>query len=655
MCLLLGVWLVALALCPPAAAAPEARFERLGPPGGTVRSLLISPHDGRNVYLGTSDGQLFKSTDGGASWKLLYPGIKRRQLVIDVIVEHPSDGNRIYAGGWDLRSSGGGLYESRDAGNSWTQVKLPKTDAAVRGFAVSKREPAYMIAGTLSGVYLTADGGKTWRQSGAGIESFRQVESVAIDPHDHQVLYVGTWHLGFRSTDFGRTWRRNDRGMISDSDVFSITVDERDTKTVYASACTGLYRSADRGISWTRLKVFPKSFLVRAQVVCLDPTDSSRVYGGTTEGLFVSRNSGRTWTRITPPDLIIHSIQVNPSDAGTILIGTESHGVFLTRDGGRTWTESNTGFASRSIARILPDPASPGRFLVGEISAGVIGGFHVYDNPVNDWVRLSEREVPGEGMLSFLALPGKLGCLAGTGKGVFLKRAVAAEWRRLPGTIARLNVYDLALDKDGKWVFAGTNDGVYRARVGDLNFEKPPGYSLIPRVFALLPSRANAARIFAGTHMGVLRSDDSGATWSVASAGIPDHTTVECLASTPADEARIFAGTTGGLYVSSDGGNTWGKSADGRLGVDVPSVIFLDSTGRRILAADNTHGGVFLSENAGSSWERLENPEFASPVRTLAADPLHPSVIYLGTATEGVYRLSLQASDTRLPGSPPTR
>jgi hypothetical protein len=75
--------------------------------------------------------------------------------------------------------------------------------------------------------------------------------------------------------------------------------------------------------------------------------------------------------------------------------------------------------------------------------------------------------------------------------------------------------------------------------------------------------------------------------------------------------------------------------------VDISSIIFLDANGKRILAADNTSGGVLLSEDAGAHWEKIENPEFGSPIRSLAQDPLYPSVIYLGTGTGGVHCLSL--------------
>jgi photosystem II stability/assembly factor-like uncharacterized protein len=638
----LALFAIGELVCPLRVSAYETRFERVGPYGGTVRSLLVSSKNSSLVYLGTNDGQLFKSTDGGASWRLLYPGLKRRQYVIDSIVEDPVDADHLYVGGWDLRSDGGGLFESGDAGRSWNQVILPVANVAVRAFAISKGHPGYMIAGTGAGVFVSADGGETWQQRGASIEAFRQAESVAINPKDPHVLFVGTWHLGYRSSDFGKTWEQNSRGMISDSDVFSICIDERDPKTVFASACTGLYRSVDHGASWTRLRVFPESYLVRAQVVVIDPHHSERVYGGTTEGLFLSRDSGKTWNRVTSSDLTVNAIQVDPADSNVILIGTELHGVLHSNNGGRTWTESNTGFVNRSIARVLPDPERPGRFLVGELFEGKVGGFYMYDNPINDWVSLNPREIPGVGMLSLVVLPGQRGRIAGTARGAFLRRDASSGWIGLPGPISRLSVYDLAVDGGGEWVFAGTNDGVYRARLDELRFEKPPHYNFIPRVFSLLASKDNSGPIFAGSHFGVLRSSDSGATWEFSSQGIPDHTIVECVAFAPGKENHLFAGTSAGLYESRDSGHTWERVPDGRLGVHVSSLIFLDASGKRILAADNTFGGVLLSEDAGGHWEKIENPEFGSPIRSLAQDPLHPSVIYLGTATEGVYRLFLR-------------
>ncbi len=604
--------------------------------------MLIVPERDTTAYLGTTDGQLFKTVDGGRIWSPLYPGLSRRQIVIDTLVEEPGNGDHLYAGGWDLRSSGGGLFESLDAGRSWQQIRFPEPDVAVRGFAISRDNPAYMIAGTGAGVFVSSDHGKTWQQRGAQISAFLQAESVGIDPRDPRCLFVGTWHLGYRSTDFGKTWVLIDKGMVTDSDVFSIAIDERNSTRLYASACTGVYRSENRGSTWKRLKVLPNDFQVRAQVVAVDPSDSSKVFAGTTEGLFISRNSGQSWTRVTAPDLTINAIQIDPQNGNLVLAGTELSGVLRSEDGGISWKEANDGFVSRSISRVLPDPLSPGRFYVGELYDGKAGGLYVYDNPLNHWARVGPDAMPGGGMLSAISLPGNRGHIVGAARGIYLQRAGSDVWTALPGPIAKLTVYDLAMDASEEWIYAGTSDGVYRTRLAELDFEKPTGYTFIPRVFSLLLSQDVPGRIFAGSHLGVLRSDDFGVSWTPASDGIPEHALVQRVVFSPGQEQHLLAGTSAGLFESLDGGRHWRPAADERLGVDISSIIFLNKSGSGVLVGDQTFGGVYLSADGGRHWERIENPRFSSPVRSLAQDPLRPDVIYIGTNSEGVYRLSIQ-------------
>jgi hypothetical protein len=236
--------------------------------------------------------------------------------------------------------------------------------------------------------------------------------------------------------------------------------------------------------------------------------------------------------------------------------------------------------------------------------------------------------------------------MIGTAHGIVLRRPDSDQWVTLPGPIGKVAVYDLALDKS--WIFAGTSAGIFRARIEDLQFERPRNYTVIPRVFTLFAAPNTV--MFAGTHIGVLRSDNFGETWTISSAGIPESATVQCLISSPAAPDHFFAGTTAGLFQSWDGGRTWARIVDGKLGVDIPSIIFLDGSGLRMAAADNTFGGVLVSNDAGAHWTKIEDPQFGSPVRALAQDPLHPSILYLGTATEGVYRvhgLPAQGTDKR--------
>ena len=246
------------------------------------------------------------------------------------------------------------------AGLSWTQIMLAQASPAVRGLSICKSKPEYMIAGTLAGAYVTADGGRNWKKVGGNI--LQKAESVAMDPMDPKIVYVGTWRLGYKSSDFGKTWIRVDNGMPLDSDLFSIAIDARNPSVLYSSACSGVYRSTNLARSWTRLRLLPDRFTIRAQAVYLDPLNHQRVYSGTTEGLFVSSNDGQNWTRLTASNVTVNAIQVNPENNRQILIGTEYDGILSSEDGGKTWRTSNAGFIHQQISWIVPDPGNSRKF-----------------------------------------------------------------------------------------------------------------------------------------------------------------------------------------------------------------------------------------------------------------------------------------------------
>jgi photosystem II stability/assembly factor-like uncharacterized protein len=625
-----------LCLCFSAASIENAdrRFERIGPFGGDVRSLLMDSGQPETVYLGTSNGMIFKSADSGKSWVPLYPGIGRPSYVIDALVQHPGERNHIYAGAWDLHSEGGGLFESMDAGATWSEVMFSQTSSAVRGLSICKSKPEYMIAGTLSGPFVSADGGRSWKRvAGSDIQ---RAESVAIDPIDHRILYVGTWRLAYKSTDFGRTWNLVDTGVPLDSDVFSIAIDQANPAVMYSSACSGVYRSTNQARTWTRLRLVPDRFAIRAQVVYLDPVDRQKVYSGTTEGLFLSNNDGQHWTRITGENITVNAIQVSPADNRRILIGTEYQGVLLSEDGGKTWKESSGGFIHQQISWIVPDPGNPGGFVAGLASGR--GGLYAFSAQGRTWAPSQIRE--GMRILSYLILPKSRGRLAGTSQGLFWQANAAAPWSKVKGLIGKRTVYSLQADPGNQIIYAGTDQGIYRSTLSAMEFRLPPGYRLSPQVWCITSPPAETGAIYAGSSLGLLRSWDRGMVWNtVSSYGLPARAPIYSIAVSPLSKDQLFAATSVGLYASSNAGTHWRRVGDG-LGGNIPSLIFLDESGKSILAADGNSGGVFYSTDGGQNWERFAMKN-GSPVTCLAIDPQKPSLVYVGTKSDGVYRLNL--------------
>ena len=613
------------------------RFEKLGPYGGDVRSLLVDATRPNISYLGSSDGKIYKSVDSGHSWIPLRPVTGHNGYVIDTLIQHPVDPDHIYAGAWDLHSDGGGLFESRDAGLSWTPMLLPQTSSAVRGFAICRNNPARMITATLTGVFVSADGGVDWVKVGDSL--LQKAESVAIDPEDFRILYVGTWRLGYKSEDFGRTWRLMNKGMPLDSDLFSVAVSPTNPEVVYAGACSGVYRSNNRADAWKRLKVRGNNFTIRAHIILEDPAAEHRVYAGTTEGLFVSNNDGAEWKRLTGSEISVNAVSVDPSDNRRILIGTEYRGILKSEDEGRSWTESNTGFIHQKISWIVPDPEAAGEFI-GGLQSGE-GGIYHFSDDAPSWELSSVKA--GMRILSFLILPEDHGRLAGTSEGIYWQQNRSGTWKKLDGLISRRTIYSLELDSSARVAYAGTDRGIYRTSVEKLNFQLPANTRLSPKVWSLLSPATSRDLVYAGTSLGLLRSWDRGTTWHVLSAsGLPERVVIRSLAVSPSDDERILAATSVGLYESDNGGIYWKRTGSGGMGVDIASVLFMDDAGNTILAADRSSGGVFYSMDGGRSWSKMDSPEYDSPVNCLSRDPERPLRIFMGTQSDGVYLLSLQ-------------
>ena len=612
------------------------RFERLGPFGGDVRSLLIDASAPATVYLGTSNGEIYKSADSGKSWQVLRPGIEHPAYVIDTLVQHPREPEHIYAGAWDSYSEGGGLFESRDAGATWTRIKLPHEFTAVRGIALCHDDPSYMLAATTEGVYLSRNGGIEW--SGVGGELLTKAHSVAIDPFDPNILYVGTWRLGYVSRDMGESWDLVEKGMPLDSDIFSMTIRPDNPSVVFGSACSGVYRSDDGVRSWTRLRVLPNQFTIRAQIIHLDPTNFNRVYTGTTEGLYVSENEGRAWTLLTSKDITVNAVQVDPSNNRRILVGTEYQGVLRSEDGGKTWLASNDGFIHKQISWIQFEQNEKGRFLAGLHSGE--GGWYSR-NAGGSWTR--EQIEPGMRVLSFLTLPGDAGLLAGTPQGIYHRKNASTPWKKLTGAIARRTIYSLAVDQGLKIIYAGTDQGIYRAPIDTLDFRMPPGNRLSPMAWHIVTPAETPETILAATNLGILRSQDRGVTWRVASLhGLPERVMINSIVVSPADKDRFFVGTSVGLFESTSAGAYWEHAGSRYMKTGIADILFLDGGGKRILAADQTAGGIFLSEDGGTVWEKIFDSEFASPIYCLEQDPDNPLVIYIGTRYKGVYRMTFE-------------
>jgi photosystem II stability/assembly factor-like uncharacterized protein len=566
-----------------------------GPDGGDVRSLVADPHDHAHLYMGTVTGWIYESRDVGGTWKRLAWVGKRDDLVLDSIVVDRANPRHLLVGAWVLGSSDGGLYRSNDGGASWESVAGMRGQS-IRALTAAPSDPKVVVAGTLQGVYRSKDGGENWALiSPEGSKEIHEVESIAIDPADPQIVYAGTWHLPWKTTDGGTTWASIKQGIIEDSDVFSIIIDPKHSNVVYASACSGIYKSEDGGskfvggVAVNKTQGIPSSAR-RTRVLRQDPQNLNIVFAGTTEGLFRSGDSGATWLRTSAPEVIVNDVYVDPKNTNRILLATDRGGVLASNDGGYSFVPSNNGFSARQITSYIADAAQPATIYVGLVNDKAWGGVFVSDNGGLTW---SQKSAGLNGLDIFSLGQASDGTvLAGTGHGMY--RLQGEVWS--PVTKVSLSEHSVGERvTEEKPVVASRPAGKGRSVAPKKTTQTVPAHSFDADVNAIARS---GDTLYAATSAGILRSVTAGESWKLV-----EGPRQESWSFVAAAKSWVIAATLRSAMLSSDGGQRWSSLRLPEPLEQVAAVAVDDMGGLWVAGRE----GVFISEDRGASWGSLKN------------------------------------------------
>lgn len=663
------------AITPPSDPIKLSGWQIVGPSGGDVRVVAFDPKDKQKIYVSTLDGQLHFSSDGGKSWEMLV-NLNKPLLVLDQLLIDSRDSNVIYTSGHRHKMPGG-FFKSSDGGKSWKESKELRNES-IHAMVQSSKDPNLILVGTVDGVWKSENSGDDWKKLDSKTNPIN-IDSLAIDPTDTNIIYAGTWWRAYKTTDGGKNWRLIKNGMIDDSDVFAINIDPRDPNHIIASACSGIYESFNKGEKWAKIQGIPSQSR-RTRDILQHPTLPGVVYAATTEGFWMSSNGGKSWAITTQKDLEINSIAVHPDDPNRVFIGTNNYGVMVSTDGGRNFAQTNDNFTSRFTYTITADVERPNRIYATTRNTATGGGFvFISDDAGLSWKQPKNYDVirtSPYAMLQDKVNPNLL--YMGTNLGVFKSVDRGGNWTRLVGVkkpavkapvkkapakktvvakpttptgpvivpVIQEKVKVLAYTDDGKnGIFAGTDSGLFRTYDITKGWEKLSFGELGSiNVFAIHANPLQPGTIFVGTdRSGVLVSRDSGKTWT-KTATIPPDVPISSITTDPKNGDVVYVGTSQTFYVSRDGGITW-KRRGGNLPLgNYTSILINPSNTDEIFVSSSLEidGGIYYSANAGNDWKRVDSKEMKLPSRRVWAmifDPTNSDRIFAATHSSGVYRI----------------
>ncbi|MFQ6108513.1 MAG: WD40/YVTN/BNR-like repeat-containing protein [Candidatus Aminicenantales bacterium] len=345
------------------------RWRCIGPyRGGRVTAVAGVSSLPFSYYFGATGGGVWKTENGGLSWKNISDGFFKTGSVGAIAVSE-WDPNVVYVGmgETELRgnvSHGDGVYKSTDGGKTWTHVGLEQTKHIAR-IRIHPRNPDLVYVAALGhvygpnqerGVFCSEDGGKTWRKV-----LYRNAKTGAIDlildPFNPRVAYAALWEVYrtpyslssggpgsglFKSTDGGITRNKGlPKGLWGKIGIAASPARRDRLWAIIESEEGGVFRSDDGGESWMRVneerRLRQRAFYYTR--IYADPQDENTVYVLNT-GLYRSVDGGHTYTSIRVPHGDNHDLWIDPKNPKR-MINSNDGGANVTYNGGLSWTEQD--------------------------------------------------------------------------------------------------------------------------------------------------------------------------------------------------------------------------------------------------------------------------------------------------------------------------
>jgi photosystem II stability/assembly factor-like uncharacterized protein len=294
-------------------ACPADSWAPIGPAGQAIRAIALSPHDLNLLIVGTNDG-IYRRTSNDTLWRqVALPG----QMVVALVAD-PFSPARFYAG-----VIGGGIWLTNDNGDNWRQV-LPDS-LTIMTFSIPPDRPSEVYAGTTThGVMFSWNSGENWVFIGPQNTSVQTIQIPAVAP---DIVYIGTTIGLFKSQNRGNNWIPTGIEFGS-RDIRTLAVDPHNNQLLYAGTKgSGIWISHNGGIGWWPNNDGLTHIFIRA--IAMDPNNNRKLYAGTHgNGIFTSDDGGGQWRLSGLDNQIVLTTQIHPLDNRRVYAGSGKAGVY---------------------------------------------------------------------------------------------------------------------------------------------------------------------------------------------------------------------------------------------------------------------------------------------------------------------------------------
>lgn len=651
-------------------------FRSIGPAfmSGRIADIAIDPNNENIWYVAVGSGGTWKTTNAGTTWTPLtddQPFYSTGCITID-----PNNSSTIWLGtgenvGGRHVGIGHGVYKSDDAGASWTDMGLKKSEHISKIIVhpsnsniiwLASQGPLWSSGGE-RGLYKSTDGGKSWRNT-LSINEWTGVTDLVIDPNNPDVLYAASWqrhrnvaaHMGggpgtslYKSIDGGENWTKIDNGLPkSNLGKIGIAISPIKSNVLYAAIELdrrkgSVYRSSDGGARWVKMSdtVSGGTGPHYYQELVASPHHFDRIYLMNVRAL-VSEDGGKTFYTMkeTNKHSDNHSLTFKANDPNYLLFGSDG-GIYESFDDTENWRFVNN-LPLTQFYKLAVDDAEP--------FYNIFGG--TQDNNTQGG---PSRTVRNNGIVNsdWFVLLGGDGHQPATEPGN--PNIVYAQWQQ--GNLYRID------RTNGEAVYIKP-----QSRLGEpyerYNWDAP-----------ILVSHHNPKHLYFGTQR-VWKSENRGDSWTPISKDLTKneerltlpimgrqqsfdnpwdvyamstYNTITSLAESKINKDLIYAGTDDGIIqYTKDGGENWSRMSVDQL-PGVPETAFVndikaDLHNQQIayVALDNHKYGdynpyLYKTTNGGKKWVSITKgiPD-GTIIWRLVQDHVNPNLLFLGTEY-GVY------------------